>query len=154
MANKISEYKYREKKVKKLKKKILKEITEVRVDYSSFISAMYQNSKNGFFEIVNNYKDLINELSYLNSIEYYITKTNAFMSYSYYNDSLDTIIYVISDETIDLMLVSDFNFVNRIFTILKTNNTTIDTILNDTYISYKLISTFEEIILRDKLKTK
>ena len=142
MSSKLSEIQSRRTKVKKLKEKIQKEVTELRTSLQ-----LYPHSED---------KTQIIELSYLYAIEDYINDESSFMHYYFYDEPMDVISYIIDDETIDMMTLNSFSFVhNVIFELEKQSGLCrydVCSILNDNFVSQGLMTITESIVLRDKLR--
>jgi hypothetical protein len=144
MPNKLSEVSSRRAKVKKLKDKIQKEVTELR---TSLQTCPYSDDKTQILE-----------LSYLYAIEDFINDESSFMHYFSYDEPMDIISYIINDETIDMMTLDSFSFVySIIFKLEKQSGLgryAVCSILNDSFISQELMTITESIVLRDELRLR
>lgn len=142
MSSKLSEISSRRAKVKKLKEKIQKEVTELR---TSLQECPYSDDKSQILE-----------LSYLYAIEDFINDESSFMHYYNYDEHMDVIFYIIDDETLDMMALDSFSFVhNVIFELEKQSGLgryDVCSILNDSFVSQELMPILESIVLRDKLR--
>lgn len=139
MSNKLSDQPKRIEKVKRLKAKILREVS---VERSSILHAISCNDGEPT-------KQNILELSWLYAMEEYINHDLSFMGYHSIHPKYDNIAYIISDDKIDAMLYKDFNFVLKFMFIMEHLSTenikimakySIGMMLNDKYISDNLVS--------------
>lgn len=124
----------RQNKVKKIKERIL---TEIEKEKSFYVSALKQS----FICIDYNAKMIF----LLNILEEYVLKNETFSDHFYCNGKLT---YVISDNTLNMLLTYSFSLVVKWLDNFTENNGNIfnlDDFLNDNFFEYHLFSTFEKM---------
>lgn len=149
MYEKISEILIREKKIKKLKTKILAEIDKYAERTHEDIKQYLINNEN----ILEDWNLMITEEFSLLKLKEFIEQPELFQSIEARYEKEDIIIYQVSDEDINIWLQEDYNFThNFLFKIEHEGFCDVYEILNDRFFGYNFTNIFDKIQYKDRLK--
>ena len=151
MNEKISDKPIREKKIKRLKEKILKEIEE---ELERGKGALTYDLTNGI-EDEYEFKYVIHMMHYLYKLREFVNWEHSFnMIYAeYYN--FDIVIYAVSMREIDIWLQDDYNFVTQfLFNANYDDNVIVEHMLNDEYLGINFTNIFDAIAYDEKYEKR
>lgn len=149
MREKISEIPIREKKIKKLKAKILEEIDK-------YTKRIHENMKH---YLINREDDLsiwnymITEEFSLLRLKEFIEQPKLFQSFKARYDDKDIIIYQVSDEDLNVWSQEDYDFTfNFLCKIMHEGFSDVYEILSDKFFGYEFTNIIDKIQYQNRLK--
>ena len=143
MAEKISDFRTRLDKVKKVKSKILSEIDELVSDYKGELKQCLSSNSEG-------YEVSLKSIFVLLNLKEYINQEGTFLSCEYKNPDIDTIYYTVADRYLNVWLNKEYHFA-RLF-VLKTEEVgyNVFSFLNEWYFGHEFTDAIDEIIYEKK----
>lgn len=143
MHKKISDESIRLEKIKKLKEKLLPEI-EDRISF--YKGQMFSNIPTEAFEYC------VNESFALLKLKQYLKDEYCFMDYKSKTHRKNIVVYMISDEDLDIWLKKDYPFVDNYLSEARKVEYDISLFLNDEWFGYHFTNTIDKILYKSSIK--
>lgn len=137
----ISKECIRKEKIKRLKEKVKNEYAQLKTLYREQIADLDDNE----------WETSLLKLNAIYWLNHYFSE-NTCMSYETKWEDQDYISYILSDETIDMMLDSDCNLCRRFLTIITLGDawSYSSQLLNDDFFEREFFTTFEKMVYNKK----
>lgn len=148
MAEKLSERPAREAKVKSLKDKLLTEIAERITNTLVFVKDAYSEEDDP-----SKWEEDIHELHLLYFLRSFLKEEHTLMEVEAEYADNDTVVYTVSEDTIDAYIHTDSALTNILFAMDRTGRGTISP-LSDRFFEYGAFTVFDRVIWNDQKKKK
>lgn len=144
----LSESNIRETKIQRLKEKIINEIDE----YSSRIKHEIKEYLTSDIDEPVYWNYLVDREFVLLKLKSFVEDKSALQSIEMSNENTDCVIYMVSDEELNIWLQEDYNFVNSFLHTVERENGSwcISDYLNNKFFGYRFTSVFEHCIYNSR----